>query len=107
LNSKEDILKNVGNQTMKVNGDQQLTLKYLLLCSTEEKLIQVWNNFRVSNRWQTFGWTIPLIVAVQHDNIDRIVGLLAVGKNAYLHITEERKRNMKIQCEINPRWTKT
>jgi len=25
LNSKEDILKNVGNQTMKVNGDQQLS----------------------------------------------------------------------------------
>ncbi len=25
------------------------SLKYILLCLTEEKLIQVWNNLRVSN----------------------------------------------------------
>jgi len=53
LNTKQDILKNVGNQTvdgthsiffptMEVNGYHQLfdylhSLKYLLLCSTEER----------------------------------------------------------------------
>jgi len=66
LNTKEDILNNVGNQTVvdfhsicfptvQVNGNRQLfnytniLQKYLLLCSTEEtKLIPVWNNIRVS-----------------------------------------------------------
>jgi len=53
LNTKQDILKNVGNQTvdvaffptMEVNGvhlfDYQHSLKYLLFCSTEETNMRV------------------------------------------------------------------
>jgi len=68
LNTKEDILKNVGNQifdgtpltsivfvfhTMEVNGAHQLfsnpySSKYLILCLTEKKFIKVWNDLRVS-----------------------------------------------------------
>ncbi len=64
LNTKEDILKNLSNQsvfvphlffhTMGVNEDQQLFgyphfPKCLCLCSTEKnKLIKVWNNLKVS-----------------------------------------------------------
>jgi len=77
LNIKEDILKNVGNQTVEcavtsivwkkknntseVNGFGQLfgyrhSSKYLLLCSTEER------NFFFLNRIFILGLNIPLKV---------------------------------------------
>ncbi len=41
--------------------------KYLLLCSTEEQLIKVYNNLKVSKRWHNFhfAWTILLCCAIE------------------------------------------
>ncbi len=76
-NTKEDILKNVGNRavlgyfcfpTMEVNGSPKqpgykLSSKYLPLCSAEQR-----NSYRFETTWGwvnndrifIFGWTIPL-----------------------------------------------
>ncbi len=63
LNTKEDILKNVGNKQLLVHIDLRsmgsLTVfKIFFLWNRRKKLIQVWNNFW--NKLFILGWTIPL-----------------------------------------------
>ncbi len=62
MNTKEDILKNVGNQTVSVPIDFHSIFPYCsvnnilqnIFCVQQKKLIQVWNNLKVSKWWQNF-----------------------------------------------------
>ncbi len=86
LSTKEDILKNVGNQTVdsshwlllyffhtiEVNGYRQLfgyqrSSKYLLLCSRDEKTHTALEQLENENdRICIFGWTVPLRIRGWH-----------------------------------------
>ncbi len=102
LNTKEDILKNIGHRavlghlwlpkylfpTMEVNGARKqpvhkISSKYLPLCSAEQR-----NEYRFGTTWEwvndrifIYGWTIPLNAATQWPKYSKIqVGLAATHK---------------------------
>ncbi len=104
LNTKEDILKDFEEPnscwsplTEKCNGSQWGPSTFWLpaffkissfIFNIRKKLIQVWNDMRVSKWWQNliFAWTIPLINAIKK-----------VNDTFYKMLPPKIKKNMKLQ----------
>ncbi len=112
LNTKEDILKNVGNRA--VLGHHWLPSYFFSYYGSQwcpktawlqtffrissfvfgrtKKFIQVWNYLRMSKWWQNFhfGWTIPLICIIRRQDEKKIPSKLffktASFPQRYIHI---------------------